>query len=371
MASDKISKGWDEAEKHLKNDKPQKALDILREVDAEATESKTWRIAGEAKVMLARKSDNNRKLFRESVSHFQKALKSNPNDKAARRGLNNVRSEMDGLGIHAGGSAIFFDDGAPTFMGIVSIIIGLGLILVALKVIPEQLAVESEYDATIVITLYPEAAPNTVASFKEHANAGQYNGIVFHRIIDNFMIQGGDIENGEFSTGWSSAGTGGYSAIYYGQGQQSDMTSWTIPDEFKAGYQHAPGILAMANSGPNTGGSQFYLVDKASTPSHLDNKHTVFGIAVSGQWYGENMSGIDVIDKISQVATDSNSRPTSDVPTIQKIEIVGDQATMHINLLDSSAGDTPSGSAMMTVPGFPILATISAFLAAAVKTRQE
>jgi peptidyl-prolyl cis-trans isomerase B (cyclophilin B) len=376
MVSKKIEQGWEKAEIQIKQENPVKALEILRTADADATESKTWRLAGEAKAMQARQSNNDKRLFKDAVGHYESALKSNPNDKKARRSLNSLRSEMDGLGIRAGGMTLLIDDGAPTFLGFVSIVVAIGLVLVGLKVIPDYLAEDPDYDATIVITLYPEAAPKTVDSFKQHANEGRYDGIVFHRIIDNFMIQGGDVENGQFSSGWSSAGTGGYSSTFYGLGNENDQTTWAIPDEFDTNYRHAPGILAMANSGPNTGGSQFYLVDKGSTPSHLDGTpgqdggHTVFGLAVSGQWFGDNMSGIGVIDEISKVATDSSDKPTTQVPTIQKIEINGNTATMHIDLLDPS-GDGISGSAMMTVPHLSMIASTSVFLAAAIATRQE
>lgn len=377
MVSKKIEQGWEKAEIQIKQENPVKALEILRTADADATESKTWRLAAEAKAMHARQSNNDKRMFKEAVGHYESALKSNPNDKKTRRSLNSLRSEMDGLGIRAGGRTLLIDDGAPTFLGMVSIVVAIGLVLVGLKLIPDYLAEESEYDATIVITLYPEAAPKAVDSFKIHANEGRYDGIVFHRVIDNFMIQGGDVENGQFSEGWSSAGTGGYSSTFYGIGQESDMTTWAMQDEFNTNYRHAPGILAMANSGPNTGGSQFYLVDKGSTPSHLDGTpgesggHTVFGLAVSGQWYGANMSGIDVIDEISKVPTGDGDKPSSLIPTIQSIEIDGNTATMHINLLDSSGGSSPSGSAMMTVPHLSMIASTSVFLAAAIATRQE
>tara|TARA_B110000014_G_C20073646_1_gene560215 strand:+ start:101 stop:1216 length:1116 start_codon:yes stop_codon:yes gene_type:complete len=371
MASKKVEEGWAKAESLIKAEKFEEALELLREVDVDASESKTWRLAAEAKAQLARKSGNDKRLFKEAVTHYENALKSNPNDKTARRSLNSLRSEMDGLGIRAGGMNMFFDDGAPTFVGIISIVVALGLVLVGLKVIPDYLAGESEYDATIVITLYPDAAPKTVDSFKAHAIEGRYDGTVFHRVIDNFMLQGGDVQNGNFASDWSNAGTGGYSSFYYGQGQEGSQTTWTIPDEFHPGYRHAPGILAMANSGANTGGSQFYLVDKDSTPDWLDDKHTVFGLAVSGQWYGKNMSGIDVIDEISQIATDENDKPTSVVPTIQKIEINGNTATMHINLLDPSGDSSPSSSSMMASSNLSMIASASVLLASSVAIRQE
>lgn len=83
------------------------------------------------------------------------------------------------------------------------------------------------------------------------------------------------------------------------------------------------------------------------------------------------MSGIDVIDEISKVATGDGGKPTSDVPTIHSIEIDGNTATMHINLLDSSSDSSLSGSAMMTVPNLSMIASTSVFLAAAIATRQE
>ncbi|MDP6905849.1 MAG: peptidylprolyl isomerase [Candidatus Thalassarchaeaceae archaeon] len=367
MASDALKQAWDSAQKKIDKGEAESALEILRTDaadDAALKEVTTWRIAGDAKAHLARESGI-KKMYRDAVNHYEQALKCNQNDKKSRRALNSLRSEMDGLGIRAGGKAVFWDDGAPTFVGLVAFVVVIGLLLVSLKVIPDYLAEEVEYDAIIEIELYPDAAPKTVASFKEHAAEGRYDGIVFHRIIDGFMIQGGDIENGDIASGWSSAGTGGYSAIYYNQGQQNDMTSWTMPDEFDSSYRHAPGILAMANSGPNTGGSQFYLVDKDSTPSHLDDKHSVFGLAVSGEWMGDEMSGINVIDHISTVPVDE-SKPTSQIPTIQKVEINGDQATMYINLLDEDGNRDGSNS----LPGFSVMASMGTLMLAAVAIRR-
>ena len=83
------------------------------------------------------------------------------------------------------------------------------------------------------------------------------------------------------------------------------------------------------------------------------------------------MSGIDVIDEISKVATGDGDKPSPDVPTIQSIEIDGNTAIMHINLLDSSSDSSLSGSAMMTVPNLSMIASTSVFLAAAIATRQE
>ena len=226
-------------------------------------------------------------MYRDAVSHYEKALKCSANDKKSRRALNSLRSEMDGLGIRAGGAAMFWDDGGPTFVGLVSIVAAIGLVLVGLKMIPQYLAEEPEYDATVEIILYPDAAPVHVENFQIHATNGAYDGVVFHRIINDFMIQGGDFVNGD--------GTGGHAAKWYGycDGQQSGSstscseTAYTIPDEANNGRVHIEGALAMAKrTQAHTGGSQFYFVDKAGSnglPTHLDGVHTVFGLAVGGE----------------------------------------------------------------------------------------
>ena len=161
---------------------------------------------------------------------------------------------------------------------------------------------------SFILELLPKYAPKTVASFRTHVNNGMYNGTVFHRVIDNFGIQGGDISYGLSPLNSSSlAGTGGYSATWYGQGDPNDPTTWTMPDEFHDDLTHIPYSLAMANSGANTGGSQFYIVDKDSTPSWLNDKHSVFGNVVVGY---------EDIDYISQVQTGAGDLPLDEVVII-------------------------------------------------------
>ena len=169
---------------------------------------------------------------------------------------------------------------------------------------------------TFVLELIPKYAPKTVASFVTHVDNGMYNGTVFHRVIDQFVIQGGDIECGRNyhlispdSNGGSNChpGTGGYSAIWYEQGNQNDTTTWTMPDEFHNDLTHTPYALSMANSGANTGGSQFFIVDKDSPAPHLNGVHSLFGNVIVGY---EN------IDYISQVQTDGWDRPLDDVVII-------------------------------------------------------
>ncbi len=136
--------------------------------------------------------------------------------------------------------------------------------------------------------LATDLAPETSKNFITLAQKGFYNGLIFHRVIDNFMIQGGDPQGN---------GTGG--------------PGYKIKDEFTSKLTHnGPGILSMANAGPNTGGSQFFITLKA-TP-WLDGKHAVFGKVTKG---------LDVVMKIGKVKTDANDRPLQPV-TINKITIV-------------------------------------------------
>jgi peptidyl-prolyl cis-trans isomerase B (cyclophilin B) len=111
---------------------------------------------------------------------------------------------------------------------------------------------------TIELDLYPKYAPKTVNNFVFLANEGFYNGVRFHRVIPNFMIQGGD------PTGSGSGGPG-----------------YKFEDEFKGNpLTHETGVLSMANAGPGTNGSQFFITH--SPQPHLDNRHTVFGRVVKG-----------------------------------------------------------------------------------------
>ncbi|MGC1482061.1 MAG: peptidylprolyl isomerase [Chthoniobacterales bacterium] len=119
----------------------------------------------------------------------------------------------------------------------------------------------------IDLTLFPSKAPVTVANFLNLAKSGYYDGIKFHRVIADFMVQGGD------PTGTGSGGPG-----------------YQFEDEFDPSLKHdKPGVLSMANRGPRTNGSQFFITH-VPTP-HLDGKHTVFGEVTSGQ---------DVVNKVKQ-----------------------------------------------------------------------
>jgi len=138
----------------------------------------------------------------------------------------------------------------------------------------------------VAVELFDGEAPKTVENFRRLAGEGFYDGVVFHRVIPDFMIQGGD------PTGTGSGGPG-----------------YTFDDETNE-HRIERGALAMANAGPNTNGSQFFIVTADACP-WLDGKHTVFG-RVTG--------GMDVVDAISGAETDERDRPRDDV-TIERVEL--------------------------------------------------
>ena len=141
-------------------------------------------------------------------------------------------------------------------------------------------------EGAIELELFPDDAPKTVDNFTRLAGEGFYDGLIFHRVIPDFMIQGGD------PTGTGSGGPG-----------------YQFQDEINE-HKVERGALAMANAGPNTNGSQFFIVTTDAAP-WLDGKHTVFGQVTKGQ---------DVADKISQVDRDSRDKPVTPV-TIDRIEL--------------------------------------------------
>jgi cyclophilin family peptidyl-prolyl cis-trans isomerase len=143
---------------------------------------------------------------------------------------------------------------------------------------------------TIVAEMFMDAAPKTAGNFIELAKKGYYDGLVFHRVIDGFMIQGGCPEG---------SGRGG--------------PGYHIPDEFGAGLAHTGvGMFSMANAGPNTGGSQFFIT-LAATP-WLDGKHAIFGKVTEG---------LDVVETIGKVRTGMGDRPV-DAVVMEKVTVAGE-----------------------------------------------
>ncbi|MEK4222628.1 peptidylprolyl isomerase [Bacillus sp. FSL W8-0116] len=179
------------------------------------------------------------------------------------------------------------------------------------QVAENEIVVEMKTNkGSIKIKLFPEYTPKTVENFITHSKNGYYNGLIFHRVIRDFMIQGGDPKGN---------GTGGESI--YGK---------PFEDEFSPNLFNIRGALSMANAGPNTNGSQFFIVqnqnidpgfreqmEKAGYPKEiidvymekggtpwLDFRHTVFG---------QVLEGMDVVDEIANVETDQQDRPLEDV----------------------------------------------------------
>ncbi|KIL43648.1 peptidylprolyl isomerase [Jeotgalibacillus campisalis] len=170
----------------------------------------------------------------------------------------------------------------------------------------------------ITIKFFPEYAPKAVENFLTHSKDGYYDGVTFHRVIDEFMIQGGDPE-----------GTGRGGESIYGE---------AFEDEFTPSLIHVRGALSMANSGPNTNGSQFFIVQNKELPEgftgqmeeadfpedviaaydenggtpQLDGVHTVFGQVIEG---------MEIVDEIASVEKDESDKPEEDV-IIESIEII-------------------------------------------------
>ena len=138
----------------------------------------------------------------------------------------------------------------------------------------------------ITVEFFDDDAPKTVENFRKLAGEGFYDGVIFHRVIPDFMVQGGDPEG---------TGTGG--------------PGYTFEDEFND-HKVVRGALAMANAGPNTNGSQFFIVTTGAAP-WLDGKHTVFG---------EIVDGMDVVDTIEASETDARDKPLEE-KRIEKVEL--------------------------------------------------
>ena len=146
----------------------------------------------------------------------------------------------------------------------------------------------------IRIELFEKEAPYTVQNFIKLSKSGFYNGTKFHRVIKGFMIQGGDPNSKDDD--WSNDGTGG--------------PGYVFADEIN-NYKIISGVIAMANSGPNTNGSQFFIVTAKEAP-WLDGKHTVFGKVIGG---------METVDKIENLPTNQNDHPLRDA-IVESIKII-------------------------------------------------
>lgn len=319
MADDKMRDAWTKSEKVLAKGNAEESLKILREIDPDGSNATTLRIAGEATWALASKSSS-KSDYRKAASLLRDAVKMSPRDKKANNSYNSILNEMQDKRIKETTIPRLVNDGTPTFAGIIALFGSIILVLLVIKAASSSssdLATEatlelswtntdgSQGTGVVVVELYAEDAPIHVENFGLLAEEGNYDGTVFHRIISNFMMQGGDFTNGD--------GSGGHAGKFFGycDGQEADsagdcpMRSYTVPDEADNGRNHAPYALSMAKtSAANTGGSQFFIVDpdavgqdgSPGTP-HLDGVHTVFG---------EVTSGFEHIDAITALCDNQN-----------------------------------------------------------------
>ncbi len=311
---------WTKAEKMISKGKSEGALLALREVDSSGSHPTTLRLAGEATHKIAQRS-NSKSDYRKAASLLRDSVSMNPKDKKTNASYNEVLNEMQDKGISESVIPRLINDGTPTVAGafafvasIILVLAGLG-ILASPKTYGDDVTFEMSWtnangvqeSGTITIELYAEEAPMHVENFKALVSEGHYDETIYHRIIQGFMLQGGDFTK--------SDGTGGHAVVWSGYcngaaaSSSSDCakTDWTLPDEADNGMLHEPYVLSMAKtSAANTGGSQFFIVSPGSTPSHLDGVHTVFGKVIEGQ---------DIIDKIDAVETggDQGSTPAETV----------------------------------------------------------
>ena len=330
------------------------ALELLRTEAWNAAETNSHKIevislAAQAKIAKGDIDMKNRKMhWQDAYNSYQRALKLEPSNKDVRRSQNKLASMMDEQAISLGKGWQMFDDGNPTPLGLMASFVAIMVFLVAFKFIAESLEETPTLESTevtlevsyihpddpgtrvsgeIVLELYESEAPKHVENFLYLVDNGMYDTTIFHRIIDGFMIQGGDIEGRN--------GAGGYSGIWYGycNGQMANadgqvytsencpQQDWAVPGEHaQSSLRHVPGALAAAHAGLNTDGSQFYIVPSDSNPSWLDYEpgkdcsaqgnscHTVYGMVISG---------MNHVDAMAEVLTGNADKPVEDVRLIQ------------------------------------------------------
>lgn len=323
-----LKTAWEKAEKALTKGKGEAALKILREADPEGMEPTTLRMAGHG-TWLAAKGGSSRSEYRKAAGLLRESVQKAPRDKKANSLYNDLLNEMQNKGIRETTIPRLLNDGTPTPAGFVAIFLSLVLVLAGINLANQTSTTTDivEFDVSwsengeakngkVTIELYPDAAPIHVENFKLLVQNGDYDGTIFHRVIgdneqtpdifDPFMIQGGDFTNMD--------GSGGHAAKWFGYCNGNAMsesectggvTTYTIPDEADNGLKHEECTISMAKTNnPHTGGSQFFLIPKESTPTWLDGVHTVFG-QITG--------GCDHVSIIAELATGQNDRPVEEV----------------------------------------------------------
>ena len=271
MADEDITKTWEKAEKMLAKGNAIGCLDLLRDADPAGDKATTLRIAGEATWAIAKNKDS-RAEYRKAAGLLRDAVKKAPRNKTNNSAYNEILNEMQNKGIKETSLPRLINDGTPTLAGIGALI---GVIIMALLLVkaasytpPTDLPTEAKMrmtwtdanglfnDEVITISLDPDSAPVHVENLHLHAVEGNYDNTQFHRVIDGFMIQGGDFLKGN--------GTGSMSI--YGERFEDE--------NFLLKHTEA-GLLSMANQGKDTNGSQFFITCEKC--DWLDGKHVVLG----------------------------------------------------------------------------------------------
>ena len=186
-------------------------------------------------------------------------------------------------------------------IGIILIVLTIGVFIMNYEKETEVAVISTKY-GDMIVEFYPDVAPMHVESFVALANEKYFDGTTFHRVIPDFVIQGGD-PNSKLENR-SLHGTGGRAGKFFGIGDENDSSTWLIPQEFNS-IAHEKGVLSMARTNdPNSASSQFFVCH--GDPSFLDNNYTVFGKVIQG---------LEVIDSIANVEKDINDNP------LEKIEM--------------------------------------------------
>ena len=342
MASEKVQKAWSRAEADIKKGNYAGVVDLMRETDSEGTHAMTWYLAGLARREEAKVSGA-ASTYRQAAKNLRTAMQMDRRTKRYNTAYNELLNEMTEKRIGEYLIPPLLKDGTPTLtsfglMGAVFLAVlfvlsqaGNSPALTGDEMVRMSLtwtdADGTDRSGDVTIQIHADA-PSHASSFLQHVDEGTYDGTIFHRVIDDFMIQGGDFENGD--------GTGGYAASWQGycNGQSEpsssacDQTQYTLPDEVSNGRLHDTCTISMAKTGqPHTGGSQFFLIPEDSNdgqgPSWLDGQHTVFGTITDG---------CEHVTSISQIETDgqSDSDPVHQVTLVEATSMGADDSPWYV-----------------------------------------
>lgn len=350
MASEKVQKAWSRAEADIKKGNYAGVVDLMRETDSEGQHAMTWYLAGLARREEA-KASGAASTYRQAAKNLRTAMQMDRRTKRYNTAYNDLLNEMNEKRIGEYLIPPLLKDGTPTLtsfglMGVVFLAVLFALsqagnspALTGDEMVRMSLtwtdADGTERSGDVTIQIHADA-PSHASSFLQHVNEGTYDGTIFHRVIDGFMIQGGDFEN--------SDGTGGYAASWFGhcgpngQAEPSssacDQTQYTLPDEVDNGRLHDVCTLSMAKTqSPNTGGSQFFLIPEDSNdgqgPSWLDGVHTVFGTITDGCEHVTSISNVET-GNTDDSTTTSGDGPTSQVTLVEAVSMGADDTPWYV-----------------------------------------